>query len=829
MLIPPCPPTLSQCALYKRLVEVSTPVDGLAERVDALVLAAELLLSLVATGPFREYTLHDAGHARKLVHLAGYAIEAGTIEHLSALELATIIMASYVHDLGMCVTATERAEIVATAEFEESMRQWPQLWDDLVTTRGRHAEAADEHKPALEARLFQLQEAGLASFLRPRHADRSRYLALFAQLRAAAGREDLFSLRDVSFQNELVAICESHNLDVGALLETSDAYTDRFPRDLPIGGHTLNVQFCAAVLRVVDILDFDRERTPRVLFESLGLRTRDIPGAAVTLKEWNKHMAVRSLQFDATEVVVHADSTHPAIERAIRDFCAIIEREVRDTTAVLRRNPEAICSRYRLVVPATVRAQVRSIGYAYKDLAFRLDESAISSLLMGEELYPNRAVALRELVQNAIDACRVRAIYHPAKDYVPRVAVSCEEDGDGKTWIVVTDNGIGMDEAVLFDYFFCVGRSYYRSAEFDRLRRRSVFSPISRFGIGVLSVFMIADRLEVRTANAVSPRGDTTTRVVHVESRFGLAFVRESEDGLHGTEVRIRLAMTPDAVERFLRRTAFYLRETVRRPAVPVEVALGATRFTASPGQCVALRPGAREYLVEHGVEPIELEVARWNSRFAGRVILFLHRLDDGSLSPYADAPFHYSNVYGAEYFRGYLSDFQGNRLTVNGIRMSVKQLARALDWDGWHRLSGVIDVDVVAGDDVHYDVARQRVTGATAPLLRTQLAEAIRAGMRELGLVERLNFERRGRLSVSGHPYRRFPKYFNRVGNEDVSTAALREIPDRVWTPGLHRELGEKLGLSGNDAFALLSLLRAEGKVVDPPAGWDAGDQPSQ
>jgi hypothetical protein len=331
------------------LLASSSAADGLAERVGAFISAVKPLLELILAGPFREYTLHNPDHAKKLVHLAEFIIDPATLDELTTLELAVIIMSCHLHDLGMCLTSKERSDILSDPRFEEELRRWPQLWDDLLATRTLYQKATGTYRLALETRLFQLQEAGLTAFLRPRHATRERYRQLVSQLKEITGRSDLFSLNGVSFEDELIAICMSHNLDVGVLVETTDAYTDRFPRALPIGGVHLNVQFCAGVLRIVDIMDFDRERTPRILFESLGIDDRDIPGSAVTLREWNKHMAVHSIEIDDDEeIVVFADCRHPTIERSIRDFCSVIEREIRDTTAVLRKNPEKILARYKL-------------------------------------------------------------------------------------------------------------------------------------------------------------------------------------------------------------------------------------------------------------------------------------------------------------------------------------------------------------------------------------------------------------------------------------------------------------------------------------------------
>lgn len=66
-------------------------------------------------------------------------------------------------------------------------------------------------------------------------------------------------------------------------------------------------------------------------------------------------------------------------------------------------------------------------------------------------------------------------------------------DASGCHWVRVDDNGIGMDEHKIKNYLLRVGRSYYRSAEFEAEKLEygggagQEFTPISRFGIGLPS------------------------------------------------------------------------------------------------------------------------------------------------------------------------------------------------------------------------------------------------------------------------------------------------------------------------------------------------------
>jgi molecular chaperone HtpG len=543
-LLSPAPNDVFRTKVMQALQAKATPDDGIAEKAHQLIATATPLLDLIVAGPFKEFTLHNRDHPKKLLHIFESLVPDRTIERLSALECYVSVCAAYLHDLGMVLTSTERERIISSEAFQDTVREWPEFAEALQRSRAKLEYAEEAERPSIEAIIFQLQEAALSRYLRPLHATRTRYSELVTLIKRNAGRSDLFAIAGVSFESALIEICESHNLDVGVLAEVRGTYDERFPRRMPAGGQVLNTQFCAALLRVCDIVDFDRERTPRILFESLAIASRDIPGADVTLREWQKHMAVTSLEIDDEELIITADCHHPVIERAVRDFCQLIERELRETNAVMQRNTAEVCEHYVVTLPITVRAKLRSIGYVFKDMTLRLNEPAIMSLLMGERLYSHPGAAVREMLQNAIDACHMRGMFEVEEHYTPAIQLSHTTDAEGREWMIVEDNGIGMDEYVLNEFFLQAGTSYYRSAEFQRLRalyQEKAFTPISRFGIGVLAVFMIGDALEVETRNPHSRRRDFMGRVLRIERLGGLAFVRETGEERIGTAIRVRL------------------------------------------------------------------------------------------------------------------------------------------------------------------------------------------------------------------------------------------------------------------------------------------------
>src|SRR5690606_33892165 len=122
MIITPTPESYLETYLYKLLIEKSKASDGLAEKTTAFINAARPLQELIISGPFKDYTLHNPNHSKKLIHLAEFIIPKETLAQLSTLDLAIMIMSFYLHDLGMVVTQTERERIILTNNFQDYLQ-----------------------------------------------------------------------------------------------------------------------------------------------------------------------------------------------------------------------------------------------------------------------------------------------------------------------------------------------------------------------------------------------------------------------------------------------------------------------------------------------------------------------------------------------------------------------------------------------------------------------------------------------------------------------------------------------------------------------------------
>jgi hypothetical protein len=349
---------------------------------------------------------------------------------------------------------------------------------------------------------------------------------------------------------------------------------------------------CAILLRLADILDLDDTRSPIAVYDHLRLAKASVGSRAVSDAEWTKHMASCGFRFPAERTPNYplaflASPRRPAVEDAIRKFLDVVDEELRGCRILL----DFCDPRWRsLPLPGSVdRSNITSIGYRYGQYRFSLDRQAVLRLFMGDQLYSDPYVFIRELLQNAVDACRLNVYLHDLPQDSPEVRVSAWEDEAGFYWVRVDDTGVGMDQGIVEKYFLGVGRSYYRSDELqaDILRKnkpQQKFVAISRFGIGVLSSFIVGDRIEVSTLRRL-PDGTLATPLrlslhslddffvmqehPNKPARFpGRAGWEESYRKIPGTSVAVRIDPTKSdvALDKLLR----YARDSFHFPPVRV-------------------------------------------------------------------------------------------------------------------------------------------------------------------------------------------------------------------------------------------------------------------
>jgi molecular chaperone HtpG len=519
------------------------------------------LMDRITAREMQSFTMHDRGHGLKVAHLMWHIIKQERRDILSPGEIALLVTSAHLHDLGMGLSQAER---------EARLRSDSDLWDSVDTQSVYFKvleslkELARTNKSLKAEALYQIQqaeEALLCVDTRERHATFDRYNAILLSLAEWHKRDPVnipsidttLSFDGDSYKDKLIEICISHNQNAHSLIDRDPTNPDqwRFPVQYPLGCCLANTRLAAAALRLADILDFDRERTPPVLYHYLLPRSAD-PSENTSVREWSKHLSISNWELDNYKIVFRGRAPNAVIHHSIVEFCHSTEEEIAQTYSVFADEE------WPFGIRSKVEPQIEAVGYRYVPYKFSLDEERIYELLMGKSIYPNRLDALRELIQNAVDACQLRdaLMLSSDKSVIPskeqRIIIRYDAShGPGKTPILsVIDTGIGMDQYVIENYFLKIGRSYYKSGDFLRirsvLRRQNLdFNPISEFGIGFMAVFMLGDRIEVETAPWFPTRNDAQRRVLKIDGLGRLIELKETGNSsaprLPGTRVSIQL------------------------------------------------------------------------------------------------------------------------------------------------------------------------------------------------------------------------------------------------------------------------------------------------
>lgn len=465
-----------------------------------------VLLSKDVIRFFPTFTLHDgthlAGVCKWMIRLLGDKKDNLTFE-----EAAMLVMAACCHDIGMSVSDDQRKELEAelatgdyTEEWLEYFRKYP--GDEVAYHESR-----------------TVTEEMLRKYIRENHSRR-----ISEQL--PHEWPDALTRRGIH-RETLIRVCESHGESLSELLDR-----------IPLADCDLNL--CVVLLRLADLLDYDAARAPESLFRHLGLDHPETEEQKISREEWNKNRSGWFGEIREGMIPYTARFADPQTEHEVMGYLAWLRSELILCNEFLSR----FSKRWQgLELPYRVVENVERVGYEAGDFHLTMDQDRILELLTGENLYSDPGVFVRELLQNAIDAVLTRRRLDPGfGEKGGKIVVHTWMDNEGYGWFRIEDDGIGMDEHIVKDYFLKVGRSYYTSDEYKAAMIHKVrdtdFTPTSRFGIGILSCFMSDpdnNRLEVVTRR-YSPGPGTRNPVyrLDVTGLHGYYFLTEVKKGRPG-------------------------------------------------------------------------------------------------------------------------------------------------------------------------------------------------------------------------------------------------------------------------------------------------------
>lgn len=487
----------SDLSIYKALKDKESPF---IHNIDTLFSKMQVFLPKINTA-FSTYTEHGIMHS---VHVIKNMTDLlpQDMSSYSDLELTEIIYAGLLHDSGMIV-------------FESEIQR---IKNDEDCIGGR--------KYSIVKKKYNNENIGIRECIRPSHGKRS-----FDFIMGKTLDDSLFCIpfSSVSFKKDVALICESHTEDFEWIIQNLDITKEQAEY------HT-NCQFISILLRIGDYLDIDNRRAPDYFFQLLTLDE-------FSNTEWLQHFGIDNYQkirndcsnSTQKEIFFQGETDNPVVHRKLLKYFSYLEKELSNVCFWSKRRDD---QKYGFFISPIVINQIKTTGFSFSDFLLSLDYLRVKNILLGENIYGDKKYGLREVIQNSIDACKLRSEEESKKlentfnPYIPVIRIDIDEI---QNIARIVDNGCGMTLAKIKKHFLNVGFSYYSSDDFVFCGYK--YNPIGHYGIGFLSCFMLSEQVSVVTK---SDNDGPYKLDMNKDSEF-ITITKENDSRGMGTEITLNL------------------------------------------------------------------------------------------------------------------------------------------------------------------------------------------------------------------------------------------------------------------------------------------------
>ena len=451
-------------------------------------------------------TLHDENHLLAVWKTAD--LIAGDDYEMTPLEVFVFGGAVLLHDLGHTVTVYESG-MDAIKRTDE--------WRDAVLWR---LDLADDD-PTPPDEVFadpgaEIEQAALFDTLRALHAEQAEKLC---EQSYDGPFGEIHLLDDAELRPHLAQIigriAASHHWDREDLRRDLGGTKGAVGATPDLG--TIQPVKLACLLRCADACQIDQRRAPDIDY---ALHQPE----GYSRLHWDAQNRLStpfaeggSIAFTSTRAFEESDADAWWIAH---DLVQVAHQELQECDALMTDQglpPFAMKGVAGASSPSALAERIEPAGWSPVDASLRVsDPRRMVELFGGEQYYGEGAlwVALRELLQNGIDAIEARRVLEPG--FAGRILVEQEEESELEDkkgfWLHVSDDGIGMSERVLTRTLVDFGRSAKSSGEltreFKELKGKRVHT-IGEFGIGFFSVLMLSEHVLVYSRPFDQGRGGT--------------------------------------------------------------------------------------------------------------------------------------------------------------------------------------------------------------------------------------------------------------------------------------------------------------------------------
>lgn len=474
----------------------------------------EELLNSSTLDFFPEYNNHGIVHLNNIFKIQDELMTKESFELLTVENIITLIISTMAHDIGMHLNY--EGFLTLKDSSTENSKKWNDKWIKFFQLAKKYNETKlkglfGDTEPVLELpktkQDFRTRDNMLVGeFLRVNHPELAKDILEFG-FPMADGKFKKLS-NQLEEENKILSfsglLAKSHGMNLRDTFDEIESIG--YKRNL-VFSHNIHIIYLMVILRLSDYLDIYKNRNPKIM---LGLKTFM---SEISKFEWDKNTSVTDvnpyhIDKDAIALGVEPKDSIAFINlkklfQGIQyelDICWAVLGEVYSRTDDLK----AFSIKYR-----RIRTNLddedefsKKVDYLPKQIAFDSD-SDLLKLLIAPLYGDDPSYGVRELLQNAVDACKeYQELVKDTLDYKPRIDVNVFEKG-GKYFFEIIDNGLGMTDDTIINYFLKAGASFRNSdvwkENFEDEAHNSKVERTGRFGVGLLAAFLFGHKIEVKT------------------------------------------------------------------------------------------------------------------------------------------------------------------------------------------------------------------------------------------------------------------------------------------------------------------------------------------
>ena len=451
---------------------------------------------------FPHFSKHDSSHSQTIATYIGNLLGEDRINKLSYSDILMMLLSFYKHDVGMALEYEEIHDRFYNPTFRETLDKYANdKTSDLYDVARRLQRfggviGAEDYETSID--LYNDVILIIEDVYRSEHAKRS----------ADAIMNDNFleSILHNRLQRILAEICEVHQKSIVDIMKLPWKENGLF-------GDYFHPRFIGAMLCLGDLLDLDTDRFDEIMMKA------STPFPQLSKLHLEKHKSIRHFLVDRNAIEVSTNTNNIEVYRIMRKWMDWMQ-EACDYIALHWSEiaPDDFGN-----APRISKCELLLHGdkkwIPFTNTKYQVSDKKMFELLKGSNIYNNKFVCIREIIQNAVDATLFRLFNEGTlsgddESILQQLENLKWDDYEIKGEIEIVDNthvsikvrdrGIGVSTDDI--------KKIANVSNAVNNKRKELISkmpmwlrPSGAFGMGLQSIFLLTDQFEMITKTFDEP------------------------------------------------------------------------------------------------------------------------------------------------------------------------------------------------------------------------------------------------------------------------------------------------------------------------------------